>query len=80
MFAGVTDPFPEDQRVRHPALSVGTINKIKTMRQQGFNVAAIAKELKVSQQTVRRYAKEGSKEQRSRSGAEGVGQGEERRG
>jgi hypothetical protein len=80
MFASVTDPFPEDQRVRHPALSVGTINKIKTMRRQGFKVAAIAKELNVSQQTVRRYAKEGSNEQRPRSVAGDVGQGEERQG
>jgi DNA invertase Pin-like site-specific DNA recombinase len=80
MFATVADPFPEDHRVRHPALSAGTIKKIKAMRRQGFKVAAIAKELNVSQQTVRRYAKEGINEQRPRSAPEDVGHGEERRG
>ncbi len=62
MFASVTDPFPEDQRTRHPALSLGTIKKIKIMRQQGFKVAAIAKELNVSQGTVRRYSRKGAAE------------------
>jgi hypothetical protein len=75
MFAAAADPFPEDPRVRHPALSVGTITKIKTMRQQGYKVAAIAKELNISQQTVRRYAKEGITEQGSRSIPEDVGHG-----
>jgi hypothetical protein len=63
MFAVVADPFPEDQRVRHPSLSLGTIKKIKTMRQQGFKVVAIADELNVSQATVRRYSKKGINEQ-----------------
>ena len=63
MFAVVADPFPEDQRQKHPALSLGTIKKIKTMRQQGFKVVAIAKELNVSPETVRRYAREGKNEQ-----------------
>ena len=63
---GVTDPFPEDQRARHPALSLGTIKKIKTMRQQGFKVAAVAKELNISTQTVRRYAKEAANDTKVR--------------
>lgn len=66
MFAVVTDPFPEDQRQKHPALSLGTIKKIKTMRQQGFKVVAIAKELNVSPETVRRYVREGRNEQAAR--------------
>lgn len=58
MLAAVADPFPEDQLVRHPALSLGTINRLKTMHRQGFKVSAIAKELNISQETVRRYSKE----------------------
>ena len=73
MFDAVADPFPEDQRVRHPALSVGTIKKIQTMRRQGFKVAAIAEELNTSPETVRRYAKEGMKERGSKGGTNDVG-------
>ncbi len=65
MFAAVADPFPDDQRTKHPALSLGTIRKIKTMRQRGFKTAAVAKELNVSEETVRRYAREAAKEKGS---------------
>lgn len=75
MFAAVADPFPEDQRATHPALSLGTINRIKTMRRQGFKVAAIAKELDISEETVRRYSKKSA----AGEGSESAPQGEDHR-
>jgi len=58
IFAAATDPFPDDPRTRHPALSLGTIKKIKTMRHQGFKISTIARELNISAGTVKRYAKQ----------------------
>jgi hypothetical protein len=58
MFARVAVPFPAaDAREERPALSRGTISKIRRLRQQGFKVAKIAEEVGVSEGTVRRYCR-----------------------
>lgn len=56
MFSRVADPFPGDNKTRHPVLSLGKIKKIKEMRTAGYKVAHIAKELGISGETVRRYS------------------------
>jgi hypothetical protein len=55
MFAAVADPFPA--KAPQPALSLGTIKRIKTMKVQGFRIIAIARELGINRETVRKYAK-----------------------
>lgn len=58
MFARVAVPFPaDDAKEERPALSRGTISKIRRMRQQGFKVSKIAEEVGVSEGTVRRYCR-----------------------
>jgi hypothetical protein len=55
VFATVVDPFPD--RPTQPALSLGTIRRMRAMRQQGFKIMRIADELGISRDTVRRYTR-----------------------
>lgn len=54
IFEGVTDPFP--QEIKKPALSIGTIRKIKKLRQQGYTQQKVAEMLGISDSTVKRYS------------------------
>jgi hypothetical protein len=54
MFEGVTNPFPTE--VKKPALSIGTIRRIKTLREQGYTQKKVAELLGVSENTVKRYS------------------------
>jgi hypothetical protein len=54
LFEGVTDPFP--QEITRPALSIGTIKRIKKLREQGYTQARVAEMLGISEGTVKRYA------------------------
>jgi hypothetical protein len=53
-FEGVTDPFPTE--VKKPALGIGTIRRIKTLREQGYTQKKVAELLGVSESTVKRYS------------------------
>jgi transposase len=54
MFEGVTDPFPTE--VKKPALSIGTIRRIKALREQGYTQQKVAEMLGISESTVKRYS------------------------
>lgn len=56
VFAAVAEPFPA-HKVPQPSLSLGKINRIRSLRAQGFAVAKTAEETGVSKDTVRRYEK-----------------------
>jgi hypothetical protein len=70
LWAAVTDPFPEEPVKGGPNISPGKIRRIQRMKQQGFRIGAIAKELNLSSETVRRWVKRakpgGSTSQESR--------------
>jgi len=53
MFEGVTDPFPKE--IKKPSLSIGTINRIKKLRKQGYTPKKIAEILGISESTAKRY-------------------------
>src|SRR5262249_14148893 len=53
LFEGVTDPSP--QEIKKPALSIGTIKRMKKLREQGYTQAEVAKMLGISEVTVKRY-------------------------
>jgi hypothetical protein len=55
MFAAVPDPFPADYRKSNPALSLGTIKRIRELRRQGYKIKAIAEQLEVAPHTVMRW-------------------------
>jgi transposase len=54
MFEGVTDPFPDE--IKKPALGIGTIRRIKKLREQGYSQTKVAEMLGISESTVKRYA------------------------
>lgn len=54
VFVNVTDPFPTE--IKKPSLSIGTINKIKRLREQGFTQKKVAEMLGISETTVKRYS------------------------
>jgi len=54
VFAVVEDAFPK--KAGQPALSLGTIERIRQLKKDGFSIAAIARELRLCRDTVRRYA------------------------
>jgi hypothetical protein len=55
MFAKAADPFPADYKKRHPALSLGTIRHIQTLRAQGLTIHKIAEAVDLPDETVRYY-------------------------
>ncbi len=57
IFATVPDPFPETTQETRPVISLRTINRIRELRKQRFKISGIAKECKVSVDTVRKYLK-----------------------
>jgi hypothetical protein len=54
IFEGVTDPFPDE--IKKPALSIGTIRRIKQLREQGYSQKKVAEMLGISESTVKRYS------------------------
>jgi len=54
MFEGVTEPFPTE--IKKPALSIGTIRRIKKLRDQGYTQKKVAEMLEISETTVKRYS------------------------
>jgi hypothetical protein len=57
MFAKSEDPFPTV--TRKPATSLGTIKRMRHLRQQGFRISKIAEMLGVSDETVRSHLRRG---------------------
>ena len=57
LFDPATDPFPANYTKTHPALSLGTIRKIKSLRRDGHKLAWIAKELGLPVKTVSYHAR-----------------------
>jgi hypothetical protein len=55
IFARVAEPFPADMRKRHPHYSLGTIKRIQALAEEGKGRGTIAKEVGVSEGTVRYY-------------------------
>lgn len=56
-WAGVMNPFPETPKRGGANISHGTIQRIQSMRRQGYKVSHITKKLGVSRETVRRWEK-----------------------
>lgn len=57
VFAPVAEPFPFDFRKSHPSISLGTIRRIQRLRQRGYKLVWIAKEVALPVETVRCWAK-----------------------
>lgn len=57
LWAGVTDPFPEEQVKGGPNISPGKIRRIQEMKRQGYKTVFIATKLDVSRETVLRWTK-----------------------
>jgi hypothetical protein len=54
IFEGVTDPFPKE--IKKPALSIGTIRRVKKLLGQGHTQKKVAEMLGISESTVKRYS------------------------
>jgi hypothetical protein len=54
IFEGVTDPFPNE--IKKPALSIGTIKRIRKLREEGHSQKKVAEMLGISESTVKRYS------------------------
>jgi integrase len=54
VFDGVTDPFPKE--IKKPALSIGTIRRVKKLLEQGYTQKKVAEMLGISESTVKRYS------------------------
>ncbi len=55
MFARVADPFPTSDTKHNPSVTLGTIKRMKELRQQGMPIKAIAAEVGLHRATVRTY-------------------------
>ncbi len=55
IFAKVAEPFRDEDALRYPVISLGTIKRIKELRQQGYRISKIAQLTDTSPTTVRRY-------------------------
>ncbi|HTU90586.1 MAG TPA: hypothetical protein VMF69_10965 [Gemmataceae bacterium] len=55
MFARVADPFPASDKKHNPSVTLGTIKRMKELRQQGMVINAIAAEVGLHRATVRTY-------------------------
>jgi len=55
MFAKVAEPFPASDTKHNPSVTLGTIKRIKELRQQGMAIKDIAAEVGLHRATVRTY-------------------------
>ena len=55
MFARVAYPFPTSDTKHNPSVTLGTIKRMKELRQQGMPIKAIAAEVGLHRATVRTY-------------------------
>jgi hypothetical protein len=58
VFARVPDPFPEDRTCHNPSTSLGTIERMVTMRREGKTYDEIAAACAVTKATVTKYLKQ----------------------
>jgi hypothetical protein len=57
LWAKVTEPFPEVPVRGGPNISRATIRRIREMKRQGFKTGYVARQVGVSEETVRRWAR-----------------------
>jgi hypothetical protein len=57
LWAGVSDPFPDEVTKQGVHIDPGIIRRIQTMKQQGFKISHIAEQLELSPEMVRKWAR-----------------------